>query len=378
MTGRRIVDLIALINVSSSIAQKHFLIRSQQLNVYTTSSSVFKSFRPRPSVVSTRTARASTAAAEAPLEEGIEQDHFYTPGASTTVDPEPKHDLPVTQRKASQYPLPDGTIPPSNTPLSGNIYGLHQKTTHSRPSPEEAKRLQHASESSIPELTADPPAEDATQGTGNDIFYLRQARVSSVLSNLPRKKIPKRTEGEQVSTGSGSLNTDVFYETPGQQDPKIPEQVAIPEQQDEGLNSELFHSRKAKTILSQSTQTPKDLKPTASNDKPPTSYQTNVQKDNTKTSTSNLKATDQETAELASELSKDAAEHTPIEQQASSSQMCENLFYFHHPSHHTQLTLPPSPPARLPNDRLPRPRLPPQPHLPLRRSRNRHGLGSRH
>lgn len=181
-------------------------------------------------------------------------------------------------------------------------------------------------------MTADPPTEDSTQGTGNDIFYLRQARVSSVLSNLPRKKIPKRTEGEQAPTSFGTLNADVFYETPGQrQDAKIPEKVAIPER-DEGLNSELFHSRRAKTILSQPTKQP-ELKPeTVGTPKDKTGLNEGkdqasfyVQEDGAEIpSTSNLRAIDKETAELASELSKDAEEHTkPIVEQASSSQMCE-------------------------------------------------------
>lgn len=43
-------------------------------------------------------------------------------------------------------------------------------------------------------------AEDSADDTGNDVFYLRQARVSSVLSNLPRKKIPRMAEGTQPVT----------------------------------------------------------------------------------------------------------------------------------------------------------------------------------
>lgn len=176
-------------------------------------------------------------------------------------------------------------------------------------------------------MTADPP----TENTNNDVFYLRQARVSSVLSNLPRKKIPKRTEGEQVSTGAEGINSDVFYETPGQrQDAKIPGKVAVSEQPGEGLNSELFHSRRARTIVS--NKGIQELKPAhaagAQKDKTgltegkdqDTFYVKNNGRDTL--AASSPKVTDQETAELASDLLKYAEESTkPIAEQASS-QMC--------------------------------------------------------
>lgn len=261
MTGRRLVDLFALVNVSSSIARGHFLLRSQQLNVYATTSSVLKSFRPRPSIARPRTPQTSAQlddASSVSLKEGIEQDHFYTPEASTTIDPEPRTDLYITQNEAGQYPLPDEAIPPSNPrrvdkPSSESS----SRPTRSHPLPDKAKRLQNASESSIPNITADPPSGDVMLNASPDVFYLRQARVSSVLSNLPRKKIPRQTEGEQIPTSAGKINADVFYKTPGQvRDAReLPEKVTVLQQEDEGLNTGVFHSRRAKTILSQSTTT---------------------------------------------------------------------------------------------------------------------------
>lgn len=323
MTGRRLVDLIALVNVSSSIARRHFLIRSQQLNVYATSSSVLKGFRLRPPIGSSRAPQASArpdGASVTPLKEGIEQDHFYTPGASTTVDLEPCSDLHVTQKKAGQYPLPDGTIPPSNIsqtkkPSLGS--SATSKSARSRPPPEEAKRLQHASESSIPEMTADPPGEDAVLGAGTDVLYLRQARVSSVLSNLPRKKIPRQTEGEQAPTSAGKINGDVFYETPGQTRDarKLPEKGVVPEKEDGGLNSGLFRSRQSKIILSQSAKQPEKLEPKA----------TATPKDTTGLNEDKDQAIFHEipSAELSSELPRDVGERTKtIVEQASSSEMC--------------------------------------------------------
>lgn len=323
MTGRRLVDLIALVNVSSSIVRGHFLIRSQQLNVYATSSSVLKSFRPQLPIGSARNPQASArpdGPSVAPLKEGIEQDHFYTPGASTIVDPEPRSDLHVTQKKADRYPLPDGTIPPSNIsqtdkPSLGS--SATSKPARSRPSPEEAKRLQHASESSIPEMTAGPPGEDAVLGAGTDVFYLRQARVSSVLSNLPRKKIPRQTEGEQAPTSAGRINGDVFYETPGQirDARKLTEKGTVPEKEGGGLNSGLFHSRRSKTILSQSAKQPEELKPKAAAT-PKDTIGLNEGKDQ-------ASAYETPSTELSSELSRDVGERTKtIVEQASLSEMC--------------------------------------------------------
>lgn len=330
MTGRRLVDLFALVNVSSSIARGHFLLRSQQLNIYATSSSVLKGFRPRPQVVPSRTSQASVRpydASAVPLkEEGVEQDHSCAPGASATLDPEPRSDSHITQKKADRYPVPDGTISPSNSPRAGELSSESSSgPTRSRPPPEEAKRLQYASESSIPEMTADPPGGDVALNTGTDVFYLRQARVSSVLSNLPRKKIPRLTEGEQVPTSAGRINSDVFYETPGQTRDvrKLPEKMAIPEQGGRESIDGVFHSKRAKTILSQSAKQPGELKPKAAN-----TLNDTIGLAKGKDQTTSYVRTDgdevpSDSNAKASELPKDGGKHTKIiVEQASLSEMC--------------------------------------------------------
>lgn len=322
MAGRRLVDLIALANVSSAIAQRHFALRSQQLQIYTTSSSIFKNLRYIPPVVQggarQQAASATAATAAVPKEEGITQDHFYTPGAATVTDPEPVDSLKVTQKQAASNPLPNGTIPPSDSPLASTLPAARQHL-----SPEAAKRLQHESESSIPEMTAEDSADD----TGNDVFYLRQARVSSVLSNLPRKKIPRMAEGTQPVTGEG-IDGDVFYETPGKKEGEVQDLST----------GELFHSRRARKIVAQTSKGVEELKPTVAEtpkDNTPLTegrdQDTFYVKDSISShpvaadaAASDLKATDAETASLAAELARDAEESAkPItEKQASSSQMC--------------------------------------------------------
>lgn len=301
MTGRRLVDLFALVNVSSSIARGHFLLRSQQLNVYATSSSVLKSFRPRPQIVPSRTSQAS-------------------------VRPYDTSAVPLEEEGVEQYPLPDGIISPSNSPQVNKLSSESaSRPTRSRPPPEEAKRLQHASESSIPEMTADPPGGDVVLNTGTDVFYLRQARVSSVLSNLPRKKIPRQTEGEQVPTSAGRINSDVFYETPGQvrDARKLPEKVAIPEQEDRGSTDGVSHSKRAKTILSQSAKQPGELKPKVANTLNDTTGLTKGKDQTTSYVRTDGGEVPSDSNAKASDLPRDGGEHTKaIVEQASLSEMC--------------------------------------------------------
>lgn len=319
MTGRRLVDLFALVNVSSSIARGHFLLRSQQLNIYATSSSVLKGFRPRPQIVPSRTSQASVRpydASAVPLkEEGVKQDHSCVPGASATLDPEPRSDSHITQKKVDRYPLPDGKISPSNSPRADKL-GSESSSwpTRSRPPPEEAKRLQNASESSIPEMTADPPGGDVALNTGTDVFYLRQARVSSVLSNLPRKKIPRLTEGEQVPTSARRINADVFYETPGQvrDARKLPEKMAIPEQGGMGSIDGVSHSKR-----------PGELKPKAANALGDTAGLTKGKDQTTSYVRTDGDEVPSDSNAKASELRRDSGEHTGIiVEQASLSEMC--------------------------------------------------------
>ncbi|RPB05638.1 ABC1-domain-containing protein [Choiromyces venosus 120613-1] len=282
MASRRLSDLIAVFSASSAVARKHYLIRTQQLNLYASTSSILKSYYGSRNIT-----RAKIPPAK---KEGIEQDHFYHPGDLGSLDPAPKEDLSVTQKQAENNPLPDGTIPPSKTsdqlPNGGRRGEEHYSDTPAgilreslsnrgpelkpqssvaskapKPrttlSPEEAKRLQHESETSVPSVAAEPLARMEAQGINDDTFYLRQARASPVLSNLPPVKIPRQTEGEQES--SGKTNSDAFYTTPKKDETttKIPEKVALPEQESgvEGLNGELFHSRRAKSLLTQSRGT---------------------------------------------------------------------------------------------------------------------------
>ncbi|KAL7271006.1 hypothetical protein RUND412_006263 [Rhizina undulata] len=238
MASRRLVDLIALVNASTSIAQKHLLIRSHQLNVYTSTSTVCKVFR------SSRPIQPSTPAV-----------------AKHASTPSPPFDQ-ASSSPASETPNPRKTPPP-----------------------EEAKRLQYESESPIPSVVAEAPStapenhdetvnnqeympsEKLTQGLNEEVFYLRHARASPVLSNLPRMKIPRNPEGEQVVSGIG-VNADVFYERPGEPKTAATEEKTEEEEKEkeeaeeksemlenqlsggfEGLNHGIFQSRGGRKLV---------------------------------------------------------------------------------------------------------------------------------
>jgi aarF domain-containing kinase len=160
MSGKRLLDLISLFNASRGVAQKHFALRSDQLDVYNRTSTLARAVRNQTSRV-TETARAASVlvsrlnesqpqwASEAssgdvaaqsndagpipsrwtteaktnrsPQKQkiGLEQDHFYERSKrNTALDKHPTSNLDVQQEKAARYPLPDGTIPPKESDLN--------------------------------------------------------------------------------------------------------------------------------------------------------------------------------------------------------------------------------------------------------------------
>ncbi|PUU83296.1 ABC1 family-domain-containing protein [Tuber borchii] len=284
MASRRLSDLIAVFSASSTVARKHYLIRTQQLNLYASTSSILKSSYGSQNIAPVKPKLVER--------EGIGQGYFYRPGDLNSLDPASKEDLSGTQKQADNNPLPDGTTPPSKTSThfsnkeeggedhysdqptgvpKGSLSkgGLKLGPQSSKPSttpsprtslsPEEAKRLDHESGTSISSVIEEPPDQVEAQGIKDDniMFYLRQARASPVLSSFPSVKIPRQAEGEQGP--SGGTNSDIFYTAPKKDSKtsKASEKVVVPEQESgvEGLNGELFHSRRAKSLFTQSRGT---------------------------------------------------------------------------------------------------------------------------
>lgn len=252
MSGKRILDAIALLNVSRTIAVKHFDIRVSQAKVYSQSSSVSKAIRRQGlPVLATAVSRfASSRSSSGAQREGIQQDHFYKPSAENSpAESAPDGDLDVAQAKANRAPLPDGSIPPHDSLVGGAETGdgitynkvpagetaQHPVDSHgaqdlhfqssTKPNlpgssqvkpltPDQAREAQRQSEDQIPAETAEPPpAEDFGIEQEQDVFYQPPDTVKPVLSALPRVRVPK-TEND-VQEGDShiepGLNADVYY-----------------------------------------------------------------------------------------------------------------------------------------------------------------------
>lgn len=287
MSGKRILDALALFNVSRQIATKHLDIRLSQVQLYGQTSSLVKALSTQgPPVVAAAASRfASTRSPPNPRREGIDQDHFYEPSESnSTTDPPAVEDLDVEQVTADRNPLPDGTIPSQESPIGqetgdGITFNKrpvgetpqHPVGTHAHadlspkssnqstiPNPtskplssEEARRLQRQSEDQIPAWTAEPPTaeEGGYQEFGieqeKDVFYQPPGNVKPVLSALPRVRVPKTENDIQEGDShiAPGINADVYYS--GAKDSE-----RGPEPIEEEL-SQLFRSPKNARLLSQ-------------------------------------------------------------------------------------------------------------------------------
>ena len=275
MSGRRLLDAMALFGPLRNIAVKHFDIRLSQVDLYTKTSSVFKAVRtqgPAPSAAAAqsfshsvpRPAKASGDEQPIPKEpasgsdadgqrDGVKQDHFYKrPTENGTIDTLSADDLDVEQKQAQRQPLPDGSIPARGSPIGGADRGdaasfskrpvtegaqhptegdsghidVHASNQSTIPDPSsqhhlssrEAKIAQRQSEDQIPARTADPPSsEDFEPGFSveqeQDVFYQPPDSSSPVLSALPRMRVPKIENDVQAGDSHipQGINADVYY-----------------------------------------------------------------------------------------------------------------------------------------------------------------------
>jgi aarF domain-containing kinase len=268
MSGKRVLDAIALLKASRNVAQKHLDIRLAQTAVYTQTSSIFKAVRsqaPAPFAAAAQNfSHAVSRQAESPIpkagaasahdahnvKEGIEQDHFYSRSEdNAAADPAPQQELEIEQKQAQRQPLPDGTIPPAGSPI-GTGEG-DQESFYTRPtaelaqhpmdrhqdlsvdassessipepsiqkplSPQQAREAQRMSEAQIPATSADPPTaaemEDFRIEQEQDVYYQPPGTSSPVLSALPRMRVPKIENDVQAGDSHirDDINADVYY-----------------------------------------------------------------------------------------------------------------------------------------------------------------------
>ncbi|EHY54519.1 hypothetical protein HRR83_004359 [Exophiala dermatitidis] len=305
MSGKRILDALALLNASGNVASKHLAIRLSQAKRYGQTSSLIKSLKRQAlPVLSTAVSRfGSSSSSQQPprpqsAKEGIHQDHFYERSEqNSTTQPPSTQALDIEQVKATRAPLPDGTIPPDDSPAAGgnehesgdgmsfnkrpvaetaqhpieadNNGGgrdLHVKssstqstipdpTLDSSLSPDEARKLQRLSEDPIPARTAEPPTiEDKNEGEfgveqEQDVFYQPPDSVKPVLSALPRVRVPKSENDVQAGDSHipPGINADVYYSGSKKQDPSEPTEEQL---------AQLFHNPKHAKLLGKKTAYP--------------------------------------------------------------------------------------------------------------------------
>ncbi|KAH0841133.1 hypothetical protein AYO21_06622 [Fonsecaea monophora] len=256
MSGRHILDALALLSASRNVAAKHVDIRLAQARLYGQSSSVIKAVRTKGlPILATSVSRfgsSSQPLSKSPSE-GIDQDIFYTrsdKGSQTQANS--RNSLNIEQAQARRTPLPDGTIPPHDSSIgaeegdgitfnqvptgetpqhpleSGHTQDLKFRSS-TRPnlpgttsfghlSPDEAREAQRQSEDQIPANSAEPPSpEENTRefgvGQEQDVFYQPPGSVKPVLSALPRVRVPKIENDVQEGDShiEPGLNADVYY-----------------------------------------------------------------------------------------------------------------------------------------------------------------------
>lgn len=268
MAGKRLLDAALLFNATRSVANQHFRLRSQQLDVWTKTSTIAKAIKnqtdrvtltvraanalsqrvnglePTPQYVvkTQRTQDAETIPSKESVEgiverpvqrEGITQDHHYERDQkNTTAEPAKDGELSIKQEKATSPVTPDGTIIPEGAPVDGvKFAAINSDVTPERigATPSEtplaeqhsmASELQpEASKSSsiptpqvqpttqIPEHEAIPEQEGVPEGINTDVFH--SPRIKKMLGGPPKKEKAKRELGVFGAKGTPVDETGV-------------------------------------------------------------------------------------------------------------------------------------------------------------------------
>ena len=152
MTGRRLLDVIALLKASRGVAAKHVALRQHQWDVYSKTSSLAKAIKSQTDRVtltvkaasnlakrfhqaqpdySTQASQPKRSPQDASISRqdgpsgiengskkrgGLSQDDFYErPVQIDPTEPTPDSSLGIKQEKAKRHPLPDGSVFPADT-----------------------------------------------------------------------------------------------------------------------------------------------------------------------------------------------------------------------------------------------------------------------
>jgi aarF domain-containing kinase len=281
MAGRRLIDAAKLFNASKGIAQQHLKLRSQQLDVFSKTSSLAKAAKhqtdritltlqaarvlsqrlneevPKYASAAAQRATASYGGADVPRKEtvkderpreetktGLEQDHHYDRSGRHTAAHEPAAgELGVRQEEAGRAPLPDGTIPSAGATLEEGAGG--QDTFNARP---------------VPEAPKTPLAEDdhTRRNDGEGIRPVEATASTIPLPGKPAGAAPEKTMSADQMRAQHEPSDQIPAHA---NEPYRPSYAPRVQKLQEGHDRDVFYSRsvesKPTTAPSPKTQIPR-------------------------------------------------------------------------------------------------------------------------
>ncbi|KAJ5552784.1 Protein ABC1 [Penicillium frequentans] len=220
MSGRRLLDVIQLLNVSKTVAGKHLAIRKHQLDVYTRTSSLTKGIKEQTEGL-ILTAQAAAALARRFNDTSPPPSTSPSP---TTVSADPSADSAPSSPKAAE------------------------KTTTS-PTSDNARVEERHVESQIPSATAQYTGAEKPAGLNvsqqQDVFYEPSRQTTPDTPAQPRVTIPQATANVQAG-GVEGLNADVFHAAIGPETKAAPEvEQEVPEE----MMQDIFQSPRVSRLL---------------------------------------------------------------------------------------------------------------------------------
>jgi aarF domain-containing kinase len=182
MAGKRLIDAAKLLDAGSNVAKQHFVLRRQQWDVYTRTSTVAKAVRGQTDRV-TVTAKAAVALARRFAEED---------GRPRWVQAPREDGQPGKKEEVRTEVVGEEGGKAQAEQDDGSLSALRKR------------EAQRRAEDQIPAVAADSqPKEGAARG--QDTFSEPSESTSVDLSSLPRTKLPKHVED------APEVNTDAFH-----------------------------------------------------------------------------------------------------------------------------------------------------------------------
>lgn len=248
MAGKRLIDVAKLLNAGQSIAKQHIVLRQQQWDVYSKTSSLAKAVKHQTDRV-TVTAGAAYELAKRFNENAPswnQQQEQARRGYESAKD--------RVAREVAAYDSSRAEDPAQPSRSSDVLFGADgrpQETGTQKQQDDKAlssvrkRELQRQAERQIPAVAADAQVETY----GQDTFSARTESTSPELSSLPRAKVPKHSEGKQSDhehVPDEKLNQDVYY-TASHDNAAGQAQAGNGTSND--LNTDIFYGRRVSQIL---------------------------------------------------------------------------------------------------------------------------------